>query len=106
MVISVSQNNQNVPLERSGHQTQTVDLSREEGVEDEDYRLRTRVEVQLLEEEGKKKKKSLKSRLYSELTTQATVPLKASIIQTELELSTAHTQTSHHCEQSSAQSLN
>lgn len=60
MVISVSQNNQNVPLERSGHQTQTVDLSREEGVEDEDYRLRTRVEVQLLEEEGKKKKKEFK----------------------------------------------
>lgn len=47
----------NVPLERSGHQTQTIDLSREEGVEDEDDRLRTRVEVQLLEEKGKKKRK-------------------------------------------------
>lgn len=44
-----------VSLERSGHETQAVDLSREEGVEDEDDRLRTRVEVQLLEEKGKKR---------------------------------------------------
>lgn len=34
----------------SGHQTQTRDLCREEGVQDEDDGLRTRVEVQLLEE--------------------------------------------------------
>lgn len=35
----------------SGHQTQTGDLSREEGVQDEDDGLRTGVEIQLLEEE-------------------------------------------------------
>lgn len=45
------QGKRNVPLGLSGHQTQAGDLSREEGVEDEDNRLRTRVEVQLLEEE-------------------------------------------------------
>lgn len=42
----------NVPLDRSGHQTQAGDLSGEEGVQDEDDGLRTRVEVQLLEEKG------------------------------------------------------
>ncbi|TNN79993.1 hypothetical protein EYF80_009811 [Liparis tanakae] len=49
-----------VSLERSGQQTQTVDLSREEGVEDEDDRLRTRVEVQLLEEKEEQKEQNLK----------------------------------------------
>lgn len=38
------------PLAMSGHQTQTRDFCREEGVQDEDNGLRTRVEVQLLGE--------------------------------------------------------
>lgn len=37
-------------LAMSGHQTQTRDFCREEGVQDEDNGLWTRVEVQLLEE--------------------------------------------------------
>ena len=41
----------------SGHQTQAGDLSREEGVEDEDDGLWTRVEVQLLQREGKTQEK-------------------------------------------------
>lgn len=39
-------------VSRSSHQTQTGDLGGQEGVEDEDDGLRTRVEVQLLQGEA------------------------------------------------------